>query len=182
MIIEKYCHAYRCFLTTFDCGNSVINGYVHNKLGTDLDGSIPYFLLSEDRSIFMGFYSIEAGRLDQSYDGKHFTPMGGTVNISYLALDKKYQHKWLGQTAEGTNFYIGDYLLNDCERRILALSKNVGISFITLYSSKEGYHMYHDRNGYEDFDGDMITVVQDSDVGSKKLYKWVSDISDPFGQ
>ena len=182
MIVEKYSPEYHHFLASFDCGNPVINEYAHNSLGTDIDSGIPYLLMSKDKSKLMGFYSIEAGRLDQSDDGKHISPMGGTVNISYLALDKEYQHRWLGKTANGNNYYIGDFLLNDCESRILALSKDVGITFITLYSSEEGYHMYHDRNSYEDFEDDMVTVVQDSDVGCKKLYKWVSDITDTSEQ
>lgn len=47
---------------------------------------------------------------------------------------------------------------------------------MTLYSTREGYYMYHDRNSYEDFEDDMSTFVQDSDKSCKKLYKWVDDM------
>lgn len=176
MIIEKYESKYRHLLASFDCGNPAINKYIHNELGTDVDGCVSYLLFSDEKKdALMGFYSIETGRLDQHCDDGQITPMGGTINISYLALDIKYQHTFLRKTQDGQNFYIGDYLLEDCENRIQELSSKVGISFITLYSSEDGYHMYHDRNDYVDFEDDMSTVVRDSDVGCKKLYKWLSD-------
>lgn len=51
-----------------------------------------------------------------------------------------------------------------------------GASFITLYSTKEGYHLYHERNSYENFDNDMSTFVPESDKSCYKLYKWIDDI------
>ena len=47
---------------------------------------------------------------------------------------------------------------------------------MTLCSTEEGYHMYHDRNCYEDFEDDMSNFVSDSDTSSRKLYKCVDDI------
>lgn len=99
--------------------------------------------------------------------------MGGAVNINYLAVDKKLQHTLLVPEAK---IYYGDYILRECEKKILALRKEVGISFVTLYSTREGYYMYHDRNSYEDFEDDMSTFVQNSDKSCKKLYKWVDDM------
>lgn len=66
--------------------------------------------------------------------------------------------------------------MHDCEQRILKLRKSVGISFVTLYSTKQGYHMYHDRNSYENFEEDMNTFVKDSDISVHKLYKCADDI------
>ena len=66
--------------------------------------------------------------------------------------------------------------MNDCERRILSLRKQVGITFITLYSTNEGYHLYKGRNSYEDFEDDMSTFVQESDQKCFKLYKCIDDI------
>ena len=151
MRFEKYSPERAHLLAAFDCGNEVINAYAHDVMGTDAD------------------------------DGVNFEPMGGTVNIAYLALDKEYHHLWLGRNRNQRNFYFGDMLLSDCERRIRGLSRDLGISFVTIYSSEEGYHMYHDRNDYEDFEEDMNTVVHDSDAGCRRLYKWVGDIADPDG-
>ena len=101
--------------------------------------------------------------------------MGGTININYLAIHSKLQGSLVAQYGEN-KIYLGDLLLRDCEKRILKLRNNVGISFVTLYSTKEGYHLYHVRNSYEDFEDDMSTFVQESDMSCHKLYKWVDDI------
>jgi len=74
------------------------------------------------------------------------------------------------------NAVLGDILLNDCEKRILELRKQVGITFVTLCSTNEGYHLYKARNSYEDFEDDMSTFVQESDQKCYKLYKCVDDI------
>ena len=79
-------------------------------------------------------------------------------------------------TRRKNKIYLGDLLLRDCEKRILKLREETGISFVIICSTDEGYHLYHVRNGYEDFEDDMNTVVQESDVGCHKLYKWVDDI------
>ena len=99
--------------------------------------------------------------------------MGGAANINYLAIHKKYQKKRL---VPDRSIYLGDYLLCDCEKRILNLSRQIGILFITLCSTEEGYHLYHNRNSYEDFEEDMNIVVNESDKSCYKLYKWVEDI------
>jgi hypothetical protein len=101
--------------------------------------------------------------------------MGGAVNINYLAICSDYQRCKIAEV-NGKNIYLGDYLLHDCEKRIRALSNEVGISFITLYSTEQGYHLYHVRNSYEDFEDDMSTFVQESDNGCYKLYKWIDDV------
>ena len=101
--------------------------------------------------------------------------MGGAVNINYLAVHNDFQGTMLAEI-EGKKIYLGDYILRDCEKRILELRNKVGISFVTLYSTKEGYHLYHVRNCYENFEDDMSTFVQESDMSCHKLYKWVDDI------
>ena len=101
--------------------------------------------------------------------------MGGAVNINYLAIHSKYQGTKIAEF-DGQKIYLGDYLLRDCEKRILQLRKEVGIVFITLYSTEQGYHLYHERNSYEDFEDDMSTFVQESDYTCYRLYKCVDDI------
>lgn len=77
---------------------------------------------------------------------------------------------------EDCKVYLGDLLLRECEKRILKLREETGISFVTLYCTEEGYNLYHVRNGYEDFEDDINTVVQERDMGCHKLYKWVDEI------
>lgn len=155
-------------------------GYNFLKSGNALDENqgITYVMLSEKKDVIIGFYNIEVGRVDQIDNiGENviYQPMGGAVNINYLAIDNKYQGTKIAEI-DGQNIYLGDYLLRDCEKRILQLRKEVGIVFVTLYSTMQGYHLYHERNSYEDFEDDMSTFVQESDNECYKLYKCVDDI------
>lgn len=126
----------------------------------------------------IGYYNAEVGRVDQIEDigdTVMYKPMGGSVNINYLAIHSKYQGTKITEV-DGRKIYLGDYILRDCEKLVLHLRKEIGIIFITLYSTEQGYHLYHERNSYEDFEDDMSAFVQERDQKCYKLYKCVDDI------
>lgn len=178
MDIVKYTVDYVTLANSFDCGNIIINKFLKSGDALDKNQGITYVMLSEAKDFIIGYYNICAGRVDRVEiigEEKFYEPMGGSVNINYLAIHSNFQRT---QIAEYKNrkIYLGDYILRDCEKRILRLRKEIGVAFVTLNSTKEGYHLYHERNSYEDFDEDMSTFVQKSDVSCYKLYKWVDDI------
>lgn len=178
MDIIKYTSEYESLKDKFTCGNIVIDNFLKSGNALDENQGITYVMLSEKKDVIIGFYNIEVGRVDQidNIGGNViYQPMGGAVNINYLAIDNKYQGTKIAEI-DGQNIYLGDYLLRDCEKRILQLRKEVGIVFVTLYSTMQGYHLYHERNSYEDFEDDMSTFVQESDNECYKLYKCVDDI------
>ena len=172
MIIEKYTREYENLRDSFKCGNNIIDNFLREGNALDENQGITYVMLSDKRDVIIGYYNIEVGRIDQREEvGNNifYRPMGGTVNINYLAIHRDFQGIKVA-TVDDKNIYLGDILLNDCERRILSLRKQVGITFITLYSTNEGYHLYKGRNSYEDFEDDMSTFVQESDQKCFKLY------------
>lgn len=178
MDVLKYTPEYEVLAKSFECGNFVIDNFLKSGNALDENQGITYILLSHKKDFIIGYYNIEVGRVDQIEDiGDHviYKPMGGSVNINYLAIHSKYQGTKIAET-EGRKIYLGDYLLRDCEKRILMLRKEVGIVFVTLYSTEQGYHLYHERNSYEDFEDDMSTFVQERDEKCHKLYKCVDDI------
>lgn len=178
MIIEKYTREYENLRVSFKCGNNIIDNFLREGNALDENQGITYVMLSDKRDVIIGYYNIEVGRIDQREEvGNNifYRPMGGTVNINYLAIHRDFQGIKVA-TVDDKNIYLGDILLNDCERRILSLRKQVGITFITLYSTNEGYHLYKGRNSYEDFEDDMSTFVQESDQKCFKLYKCIDDI------
>lgn len=177
-LTEKYTAEYAKLADNFDCGNIIINNFLKNGNALDENQGITYVLLTSNKDCIIGYYNIETGRVDQVEeigDQTLFKPMGGTININYLAIDNKFQGIKI-EEKEGQNIYLGDLLLNDCEKRIAKLRKEVGIVFITVCSTKQGYHLYHERNSYEDFEDDMNIVVQENEITCFKLYKWVDDI------
>lgn len=178
MNIIKYTSEYKALKRRFSCGNVVIDNFLKSDNALDENQGITYVLLSDKKDTIIGYYNIEVGRVDQIVTiGENilYKPMGGSININYLAIDSKYQGTKIAEI-EGKNIYLGDYLLRDCEKRILQLRREVGIVFVTLYSTKQGYHLYHERNSYEDFEADMSTFVHESDKECYKLYKCVDDI------
>ena len=178
MIIEKYTREYENLRDSFKCGNNIIDNFLREGNALDENQGITYVMLSDKRDVIIGYYNIEVGRIDQREEvGNNifYRPMGGTVNINYIAIHRDFQGIKVA-TVDDKNIYLGDILLNDCERRILSLRKQVGITFITLYSTNEGYHLYKGRNIYEDFEDDMSTFVQESDQKCFKLYKCIDDI------
>jgi len=179
MIFEKYSIEHKTLAKNFTCGNLVIDNFLRNGDALDENQGITYILLSDDKTFIIGYYNISVGRVDQVVsigNSIYYIPMGGSVNINYLAIDEKLQHTPL---VDGKKFYYGDYVLRECEKKILNLRSQIGIAFVTLYSTEEGYHLYHDRNCYEDFEDDMSTFVKESNSQCYKLYKWVDDIVEP---
>lgn len=178
MNIVKYTSEYEDLAKDFKCGNEVIDKFLHDGSALDENQGITYVLLSDEADFIIGYYNIEVGRVDQIEvigNKEYYKPMGGAVNINYLAIHNDFQGMMIAKV-DNKKIYLGDFLLRDCEKRILELRRIVGISFITLYSTEEGYHLYHNRNSYENFEDDMSTFVKESDISCQKLYKWVDDI------
>lgn len=178
MKIVKYTEKYVGLAHDFKCGNIVLDNFLKDGSALDENRGITYVMLTDDEDAIIGYYNIENGRVDllEEVGGEMvFSPMGGSININYLAIHSNFQGTKIAEI-DGKNIYLGDIILRDCEKRILNLRQQVGISFVTLYSTKEGYNLYHNRNDYEEFEDDMNTVVSESDSQCYKLYKCVDDI------
>ncbi|MBP3568241.1 MAG: hypothetical protein J6K04_03645 [Lachnospiraceae bacterium] len=178
MNIVKYTKEYADLAKEFSCGNAVIDKFLYDGSALDVNRGITYVMLSDESDCIIGYYNIENGRVDRIDtigDNDVFELMGGAININYLAVKSSLQGTLIVQDGDN-KIYLGDLLLRDCEKRILDLREQTGISFVTVCSTDEGYHLYHVRNGYEDFEEDMSTVVQESDLRCHKLYKCVDDI------
>ena len=178
MNIKKYTQEYAKLAKQFTCGNVVIDKFLHDGSALDKNRGITYVMLSDEEDYIIGFYNIENGRVDRIEtvgDNEFFELMGGSININYLAIHSNFQGLLVAEDGEN-KIYLGDLLLRDCEKNILKIREETGISFVTICSTEEGYHLYHVRNGYEDFEEDMNTVVQENDMGCRKLYKCVDDI------
>lgn len=178
MNIKKYTSEYANLAKDFTCGNVVIDNFLKSGDALDENQGVTYVLLSDEEDIIIGYFNIEVGRVDQLEsigEYNQYVPMGGAVNINYLAIHSDYQGTRIAEF-EGRKLYLGDYLLRLCEKKILELRQEVGISFVTLYSTEQGYHLYHERNNYEDFEDDMSTFRHEREKSCYQLYKWVDDI------
>ena len=175
--IIKYTKELQNLADNFDCGNKVINRFLKQDYAFDNNQGVTYVMVNKDKSRIIGFYAIEADRIDEiEYIGdfKNFKFMGGAIHINFLALDLKYQKHQIGKL-NNRNLYLSDYLLIDCKNRIAKLQSEVGIAFITLSSTEQGYNLYL-RNSYENFEDDMHIIPKDKDLDGYKMYKCIDDI------
>lgn len=177
MIIQKMSFDIKNLTKSFSCGNLVLDNFIKSNNALDENQGITYLLLSDDKNSLIGYYNISVGRVDniQKINGvEYYEPMGGAANINYLAIRREYQGQSQAPPGE-PKIYLGDLLLNDCEKRILKIRKSIGISFITLHSTEEGHKLY-ERNDYYPFEDDMSTFISERDLNCYKMYKCIDDL------
>ena len=175
--IVKYTKELQNLSNKFDCGNIVINSFLKQDYAFDSNQGVTYVMLNKNKSCIMGFYTIEVDRIDEIEcigKSKIFKFMGGAIYINFLALDLRYQKYKIGKS-DCRNLYLSDYLLIDCENRILDIQSRVGVAFITLSSTDQGYSLYL-RNSYENFENDMYVIQKEKDLDGHKMYKCINDI------
>ena len=110
MSFDKFKKEYIPLVKNFDCGNVVINNFLNSENALDFNQGITYVLLSDDKDFIIGYFNISVGRIDQIenvMDPTYYIPMGGAININYLAVDKRLQHTLLVPEAK---IYYGDYM------------------------------------------------------------------------
>lgn len=177
--VELYTEELRVLSNDFSCGNVVIDNFLKSNDALNRNIGVTYVLLDNNREQIIGYFNIATNRIDEmSHVGQtaYLTPLGGAVKINYLAVDERFQHKLLYKLESDMNIYIGDYLLHKCEQIIVHLQNHVGITFVYVSSTEEGYKLYHDRNFYDDLEIDMSIVKSDNDFMCHDLYKCIDDI------
>ncbi len=78
----------------------------------DENQGITYILLSDESDFIIGFYNIEVGRVDLLEtvgEEKIYTPMGGSVNINYLAVHSDFQRVKIAEDGD-KKIYLGDII------------------------------------------------------------------------
>ena len=90
--------------------DKVTGKFLNSENALDFNQGITYVLLSDDKDFIIGYFNISVGRIDQIekvMDHTYYIPMGGAININYLAVDKRLQHTLLVPEAK---IYYGDYM------------------------------------------------------------------------
>lgn len=151
----------------FDCGNLVINNFINSSMCLDQGFGITYVYLSDDNSELLGYFNISTGSVtdNNAQDYK----IGGSIHINYFALSVKIQGIISCVTDEGTEIKISDIFLNDCIDIIENIRNNVGFSFITLSSTKQGYNLYK-RACFEDLESEMHIADDGMEYQCYKMY------------
>lgn len=112
MKIYKFTRRYQKLANEFYCGNSVIDKFLKDGSALDENQGITYIMLSDENDFIMGYYNIEVSRGDRIEivgNIKNIVPMGGAVNINYLAIHSDLQHTKIAEI-DGQKIYFGDYI------------------------------------------------------------------------
>ena len=154
--------------SSFHSGNDYLDRFL--RVPDSLDDNIgkTYVLVFEDRKTILGYYNLGVGYIEQFIDGA-VRKIGGSIHINCFALDETYQGLQLG-SPNGGQIKLSDVLLADCMQRISDIRQNhLGFAFVTLSSTREGYHLYL-RNGFEKLDDDMNFSMEEAEDGCIPMY------------
>ncbi len=151
--------------SSFDCGNIHINNFIKSPEALNYGIGKTYVWI-DDKNI-IGFYNITTGSVEE-IRGEQLYKIGSAIHINEFAINTSYQ-KTLYQNKKG--LYYSDILLFDCVERVEFIRRNhVGLTFITLASTKEGLNLYT-RNDFEEMEDDMqIPIIEDKEYDCIPMY------------
>ncbi len=152
---------------SFDCGNYYINQFLKSGNALDPGFGKTYVWLDEDRTTIIGYYNIAAGCIIETTSDDSYK-MGGAVHINEFAIDLHFQDKTYD---DNNSIYLSDILLSDCINRVEFIrGKFLGVAFITLCSTQEGYKFYK-RNQFDDIEEEMkIPKIESKEDDCIPLY------------
>lgn len=155
----------------FHCVNDKIDYFIRSNESLDTKLGKTYICLDNGCNNIIAYFNLGTGSINfKDFSGK--LKMGGSAHLNYFALDEKYQ----GSVIE-TDPYIklSDILLNKCIEKIKEIKDNhIGFSFITLFSTNEGYNLYL-RRGFDNIEEDMIVSPNDEEQKCIPMYLPLDD-------
>lgn len=169
MNVVEYTHTLTPLARNFDCGNPYLNLFLRSPDALNSSIGKTYVYLTEANDCILGYYNISAGSVDQLENGFR-VKSGGAIHIGYFALDERAQHQFQGQMPDGTNLYLGDYLLIECLDRIEQIREGfVDAAVVTLASSEAGEHLYR-KHDFLDLDDDLTFSLSEGEGECIPLY------------
>jgi len=165
--VVEYDASFEMLVSSFNCGNSYIDNFLKSPSALDYGIGKTYIWLNDDDSAIIGFYNITSGSIEEVQNGVLYK-IGSAIHINDFAVNVSYQ-KMLFDCEN--NLYISDILLYDCVERVEYIRRNfLGLTFITLASTEEGYNLYS-RNDFEKLENDMqIPILPDKEYNCIPMY------------
>jgi GNAT superfamily N-acetyltransferase len=129
-------------IKSFDCGNDMINTFVHKSLKKRVKKHLSqaYVLLDKKESL-VGFYALDTFSISREifeYSDKPsgLPPIVPVVRLSMLGVDKSMQKQGIGKK-----------LLQDALLKVVDISKIAGCAGVYLLAEKEAVSFY-DKLGF----------------------------------
>ncbi len=146
------------FKASFDCGNLRLNSFFSGPESLDIGIGKTYVFLSDDETALLGYYNLTTGMINEVDNPRN--RIGGAVHINCFALDNEYHGLLQDYDRNGKSVKLSDIFFRQCIETILSLRNEIGFTFITLSSTKEGYSLYK-RAMFEELDEDMFIAEKE---------------------
>lgn len=143
-------------LTTFSCGNEVIDEHFRAKAFDEIN-SITYLFIDKARNCAAAAATLCCSSIPIT-DGRKYIDGIPAVEITAFAVDERYQGMVISR--EPTKEYFSDFVLSTIIRRIYEFTEQYcGAEYVILYSTPRGHSLY-ERNLFCDYDHDIFMVKQ----------------------
>ena len=118
----------------FDCGDDMINDFVHKKLKRRVKKNLSQaFVLLDKEENFIAFYTLDSFSITRELfeEKQGLPPIIPVIKLGMFGVDKKYQ-----------NIGLGKRLLRDAFIKVLEVSNYVGCAGIYLLAQKDAIDFY----------------------------------------
>jgi len=118
----------------FDCGDDMINDFVHKKLKRRVKKNLSQaFVLLDKEENFIAFYTLDSFSIVRELfeEKQGLPPVIPVIKLGMLGVDKKYQNKGVGKR-----------LLKDAFVKVLKASKYIGCAGIYLLAQEKAISFY----------------------------------------
>lgn len=129
-------------ITTFSCGESTLDDWLKRRaLGNQNSGASRTFVVTDDKSLVMGYYALAAGAVshqDATRSMRQNMPDPVPVMVlARLAVDSRAQGMKLGAA-----------LLQDALRRCMLVSQNTGVRAMLVHALNDRARQFYEYYGF----------------------------------
>lgn len=129
----------------FSCGNDYIDTFFHTKAVDSIDHTA-HVVWSDKENRAIAAFSLACSSLNLLYGKDTICDSVAAVEITYFAVDKRYQKTML--TEEREDGYISDLIMDKALSLIYDVTENFcAATYVILYATPEAIHFY-ERNGF----------------------------------
>lgn len=168
-------------LQAFSCGNDALDRFIHedviikNARGFKVknEDGLHFKIENIESKEIIGFVSLATSGI-VNIVGRYIRTFPA-VKIDVFAIDIRYQKMHYDKESEKNgnpdeHYYFSDEIMSIIISHIWDINNNYAlVSYILLYADKEAKRFYR-RNGFKDFEGDMLKENNQEINGNSPMY------------
>lgn len=171
--IEPLTNDNKILVDGFYSNNDVIDNFFKKEALTDTKVAT-HLIIDSLTNDLISFFSLSASGISINMSSQKLRESINRFNIpaieiNYFAIDKKYRHLFYDEITEKENeeYFLSDMLFEKILELILEFRKNIGFSFITLYSVPNSKNPNKPLNIYTRFNFETFEEYMEA---NKKRY------------